>query len=95
MADTTPLSAQSVEFLSTLTGKDYPKALVDRFPRIINAMMNLRRDPVGLKAYMTELLRDLRGDRQGFPLDVLMNIQDMSDRLVGPDKDPENVVKWF
>lgn len=95
MPDTTPLSTQSVEFLSTLEGSDYPKALVERFPRIINAMMDLRSDPVGLKAYMTSLLRDLRGGRQGFPLDVLMNIQDMHDRLVGPEADPEGVVKWF
>lgn len=95
MADTTPLSAQSVEFLSTLEGIDYPKALVERFPRIVNAMMDLRHDPVALKAYMTSLLRDMRGGRQGFPLDVLMNIQDMNDRLVGPETDPEGVVKWF
>lgn len=95
MADNTPLSAQSVEFLSTLEGNDFPKALVERFPRIVNAMMDLRGDPAGLKAYMESLLRDMRGGRQGFPLDVLMNIQDMRDRLIGPETDAEGVVKWF
>lgn len=95
MMDNSPLSAQSVEFLSTLAASDYPKALAERFPRIINMMMNLRKDPDGLKAYMTSLLRDMRGDRQGFPLDVLMDIQDMNDRLVGPEKEIEGVVRWF
>ena len=95
MTDSTPLSTQSLEFLSTLEGADYPKALVGRFPRIVNAMMGLRGDPVALKSYMESLLRDMRGGRQGFPLDVLMNIQDMRDRLCGPETDAEGVVKWF
>lgn len=95
MTDNTPLSAQSLEYLSTLEGLDYPKALVERFPRIVNTMMGLRGNPDGLKAYMLSLLRDMRGGRQGFPLDVLMNIQDMRDRLCGPETDADGVVKWF
>lgn len=95
MTDTTPLSAQAVEFLSTLEGSDYPKALVEGFPRIVNTIVELRRSRDELRAYMDTLLRDVRGGRKGFPLDILMDIQDLRDRLVGPETDPAGVVKWF
>lgn len=95
MADTTPLSAQAVEFLSTLEGSDYPKALVEGFPRIVNAIVELRHSRVELRTYMDTLLSDVRGGRKGFPLDILMDIQDLRERLVGPEVDPAGVVKWF
>lgn len=95
MPDNTPLSLPATEFLSTLQGSDYPQALVDRFPRIVNSIIELRKSPVELKSYFDSLLRDMRGGRQGFPLDVLMNLQDLRDRLVGPETDAEGVVRWF
>ena len=95
MPDDTPLSAPAVAYLSALVGSDYPKELVDTFPRIVNAIVALRGDPVELRTYMNSLLRDLRGGRQGFPLGVLMDIQALKDRLLGPETDAEGVVKWF
>lgn len=95
MADTTPLSAQAVEFLSTLEGSDYPKALVEGFPRIVNAIVELRLSRVELRTYLDNLLSDVRGGRKGFPLEILMDIQDLRERLVGPETDPAGVVKWF
>lgn len=95
MPDDTPLSAPSLAYLSTLVGGDYPKELVETFPRIVNAMVALRDNPADLKGYMNSLLQDMRGDRKGFPLGVLMDIQAMKDRLIGPDSDAEGVVKWF
>lgn len=95
MPDDTPLSAPALAYLSTLVGSDYPKELVDSFPRIVNAIVALHDDPVGLKSYLDSLLRDMRGGRKGFPLGVLMDIQAMKDRLLGPETDPEGVVKWF
>ena len=38
MPDNTPLSAQAAEFLSTLEGTEYPKALAEGYPRILNAI---------------------------------------------------------
>ena len=95
MPDTTPLSAQATQFLSTLEGSAYPQALVDKYPRIVNSIVAARNDPVELKNYMQSLLRDARGGRQGFPLDVLMDIQAMSDLLVPPDTEPDGTLKWF
>ena len=95
MPDNTPLSAPAVAYLSTLVGSDYPKELVGSFPRIVNAIIALRDDPAGLRIYMDTLLRDMRGGRQGFPLGVLMDLQAVKDQLLGPETDPEGVVKWF
>lgn len=95
MADDTRLSAQAVEFLSTLEGSDYPKALVENYPRIINAIVELRDDRAKLKSYMDTLLNDVRGGRKGFPLSILMNIQDLRDRLVGPEPDTDGVSRWL
>lgn len=95
MPDSTQLSAQAADFLSTLESGAYPKALVDSYPRIMNAIVDLRHDRVELKTYLDELLHDKRGGRKGFSMGVLMNIQDMRDRLVGPETDAEGVVRWF
>lgn len=95
MTDTTPLSAKAVEFLSSLEGSEYPKALAESFPRIVNAIVELRLSHDELRAYMDDLLKDMRGGRKGFSLDVLMDIQDLRDRLVGPETDPTGAVKWF
>lgn len=95
MPDNTQLSVQAAEFLSTLEGGAYPKALVDSYPRIMNVIVDLHHDRVELRTYLDELLRDTRGGRKGFSIGVLMDIQDMRDRLVGPETDAEGVVKWF
>ena len=50
---------------------------------------------IHMKNYMQSLLRDARGGRQGFPLDVLMDIQAMSDLLVPPDTEADGTLKWF
>lgn len=95
MPDNTQLSAQAADFLSTLESGDYPKALVDSYPRIMNAIVDLRHDRVKLRTYLDGLLHDNRGGRNGFSMGVLMNIQDMRDRLVGPETDAKGVVRWF
>ena len=40
MPDNTQLSAQAADFLSTLESGDYPKVLVDSYPRIMNAIVD-------------------------------------------------------
>lgn len=95
MPDDTQLSAEAADFLRTLEGSDYPKALVDSFPRIVNAIVELRDDRAKLKSYLDALLNDMRGGRKGFSLSVLMNIQDLRDRLVGPEPDTDGVSRWL
>lgn len=95
MPDNTQLSAEAMEFLGTLKDGAYPKALVDSFPRIVNAIVELRGDRAKLKSYLDTLLNDTRGGRKGFSLNVLMNIQDLRERMVGPEPDTDGVSKWF
>lgn len=95
MADNNQLSAEAVKFLSTLEGKDYPQALAESFPRIVNTIVELHKDRAKLKSYLDSLLSDTRGGRKGFSLNVLMNIQDLRDQLVGPEPDFDGVSKWF
>lgn len=95
MAESIPLSAQAAEFLGTLQGSDYPKELAERYPRIINAIVGMRHDPRDLREYFETLLNDKRGNRQGFPLGVLLDIQNLKEQLLGPEVDPKGVVRWF
>lgn len=95
MPDDIQLSKEAADFLRTLEGSDYPKALVDSFPRVVNAIVELRGDPAKLKNYLDTLMNDTRGGRKGFPLSVLTDIQDLRERLVGPEPDTDGVSKWF
>jgi hypothetical protein len=44
-----------------------PLALLQRFPRIANALARLWQDNIGLRLYLDDLLVDRRGGRRGFP----------------------------
>jgi hypothetical protein len=45
-------------------------AMLQRLPRIANALARLWGDDVGLRLYLDELLIDRRGGRHGFPPDI-------------------------
>lgn len=94
MAESTPLSAQATEYLSTLATADYPKELAERYPRIINSIVSMRHNERDLREYFESLLNDKRGGRQGFPLGVLLDIQNLKEKILGPDTDPKGVVRW-
>jgi hypothetical protein len=68
------LSAESQAFLSSLTDSVRPNQLAERYPRIVNKMATLWRRPTQMDQYFDELLIDKRGNRQGFPLGILMEI---------------------
>ena len=52
----------------------HPTALMTKYPRIANLLAVLWEDPNSLRRYVDDLLVDRRGNRQGFPLDVLREI---------------------
>ena len=79
------LSPEADDFFRTLPGDVYPQALVDQYPRIANAIAELRFDKEKLDNYFQSLLNDSRGGRQGFPFAVLMNLQNLRDTLVGSE----------
>ena len=51
-----------------------PNALLAKFPRICNLIAVLWQDPGSLRRYLDDLLVDKRGNRQGFPLDILREL---------------------
>jgi len=59
---------------STLPSQVQPRALLSKFPRIANLLAAMWPDPNSFRRYMDDLLVDKRGNRQGFPLDVLKEL---------------------
>lgn len=53
--------------------QNYPHALAEKFPRVLNKIMELWDLPV-IDAYFVELMVSSRPDRQGFPKDVASDI---------------------
>lgn len=85
MAEFVELSPEADDFFRTLPGSDYPQALVDNYPRIANTIVELRFDRVKLEGYLNSLLNDARGKRQGFPFNVLMDLQNLRDFMLGTE----------
>ncbi len=78
-----PLSPTAEHYLSQTPGLKYPKALVSHYPRIANQLVALKDDKEALRDYFNELTHDRRGSRHGFPFDVLMDINDLRDTMLG------------
>jgi hypothetical protein len=64
----------TVQWASTLRRDVVPHALLSKFPRIANLLAVLWKDPGSLRGYLDDLLVDKRGNRQGFPLDILREL---------------------
>lgn len=65
-----------IEKLSSLLGEDsnlYPHKTEAKYPRIVEKISMLW-GTVGMSRYFTEILFDDRGDREGFPSEVMMEI---------------------
>jgi hypothetical protein len=52
-----------------------PRLLAAQFARIANQLCLLCRNPDAALSYINELLQDRRGDRKGFPVGVLRELQ--------------------
>ncbi len=68
------LSADARALLASLDAGVRPMELAARYPRIVNAIARQWRSPVQLDRYFDELLMDSRGNRQGFPLKIVMEL---------------------
>ena len=64
----------TVVWASGLPGEVRPAILMAKFPRVANLVAVLWKDPDSWRRYVDDLLVDKRGNRQGFPLDVLREI---------------------
>lgn len=94
---TEDLLPETEQFLRSLPGLAYPQQLVKLFPRIANHVAELHQKPEELRLYFDHLAHDHRGDRKGFPFDVMMDILALRDRLVpeAPDTpSDDDETKW-
>ncbi len=90
------LTAEAENYFRTLAGLAYPQALADKYPRIAQTIFHLRNDTNGLRAYYASLIEDARGDRHGFPFDVLMDIQELREKMLGDVNQfvADDTTKW-
>ena len=77
------LSPAAEAFFLQTPGLSYPKALVKKYPRIANQIVKLKDDKEGLRTYFDELTHDRRGGRHGFPFEVLMDINNLREQILG------------
>jgi hypothetical protein len=69
--ETETIARATVEWLVALPTETRPKALPVRFPRVANGLASRWSEPQRCLAYLEDLLIDKRGNRRGFPIDVL------------------------
>ena len=68
------LTPRAIKWLASFDEKLRPKVLPERYIRITNRLADLWGQPDLTRKYFDELLVDLRGNRAGFPDDILVEI---------------------
>lgn len=94
--DTVQLKAAAEDYFRALPGLKYPQALADRYPRIAQMIFDLKDDEVKLRACFASLIEDARGGRQGFPFEVLLDLQDLREVMIGDVNQfvSDDTTKW-
>ena len=77
--DDLELSAAGQALLAYIEESARPKELAAAFPRIVNHMAKLWKMPREMDRYFEDLLADTRGNRQGFPLNILTELSTLKD----------------
>ena len=73
------LTAAAEGWITNLPDDVRPKVVQEQYPRIVNKMAALWRHPDNFIEYMNTLVVDDRGDREGFPLNVVMELVTIKD----------------
>jgi len=78
--------------LGAQADKLYPARLAQQHPRIVDRIVELWRQAGALEDYLDDLLIDRRGNRQGFPAEMLMEILNLKNYCMSlkhqPDRNP-------
>jgi hypothetical protein len=77
--DDLALNSAGQALLASIDEAARPKALAAAFPRIVNRMAQMWKAPLQMDRCFEDLLTDKRGNRQGFPLGVLMELCTLKD----------------
>jgi len=83
---------RTLEWLASLPPEVQRTALLRHYARIANVIAAAWRDPKALRSYMDCLLSDDRGNRRGFPPDVLREL--LALREYYDSVGPENPSIW-
>jgi hypothetical protein len=75
--------------LGTQAEKLYPMQLANAHPRIIERIVALWQQGPALETYLDDLLIDRRGNREGFPSEIIMEILALKNHVLGLRKAPE------
>jgi hypothetical protein len=73
----------SANWATNLPAGVQPLAMMQRLPRIVNAIARLWRDSEALRQYLDDLLVDRRGGRRGLPPDIhneLLTLREFHER---------------
>jgi len=81
--DQAQLKDAAADYFRSVQGLKYPQALADAFPRIANTLFELKDNKLNLRSYFDSLIADTRAGRHGFPFDVLMEIQELRETMIG------------
>ena len=77
--DDLELSPAGLTWLASIEQSARPIRLAAAFPRIVNRMAKIWKTPREMDRYFEELLADTRGNRQGFALNILMELSTLKD----------------
>lgn len=77
--DDLKLNAAGLTWLASIEQSARPIKLAAAFPRIVNRMAKVWKIPRETDRYFQDLLEDHRGNRQGFPLNILMELTTLKD----------------
>ena len=96
LEDAQKLEPATEVYLRSLPNLKYPQALVDKFPRIANRVFSLKGNKPQLRAYFESLTNDTRGGRQGFPFNILMDIHNIREAMLGDNTGfvLDDTTKW-
>jgi len=83
---------RTLAWIASLPLDVQPTVLLHHYARIANVIAAIWRDPKSLQSYMDCLFTDDRGDRRGFPLDVLHEL--LALREYYDSLDAENPSTW-
>ena len=73
------MTVEGHALLASIASEARPTQLAAKFPRIVNRMASLWKSPRQMDRYFDDLLTDTRGNRQGFPLAILMELTTLKD----------------
>lgn len=79
--ETMALTPTAMRWLASLPVEARPLELCRRYPRIGNQLAALWSHPNGILAYLEDLLIDKRGDRQGFPGGIALELSRLQEHL--------------